>query len=435
MTTTNRESAAPLPSHLAKYPTPFHVFHEALLLEDAKALKEGILSALPGAEFYYSAKTNSLLALLRCLLGEKWNIETVCPADRRQALLAGAKGAQLMLNGAAWTKDELEDALFGQRIQHLTIDSLPMAELLGATLKENPGKASGLRLALRIHDGNSHFGFHPDPATFLQALSAIPAVAVKSIGLHLHSNPSASIRSLAETAADFTARTEKLIAAANQVNAVSTKLPVSFFDLGGGFDTPYVYRPHPAELAEFHDPKKAEKFRERNEARAFDMGEIAKAAAGAVAKALGKERAGQLKIYFEPGRSVCARSLSTVVEVRAVKKKFYPEGDVVITDGNTALLGPLHRGLYPIRADKESKDKLPTFLYGNLPHSGDWLYQSVPLPELNAGDRLVISHTGAYFLPLEANFGLPRPGIYHAQRDLILRAPETELDPGIRDTV
>ena len=433
MSLTKRENHEYLPSHLAKYPTPFHVYYENRLKEDAKAIRHGLRSRLPGAELYYSAKTNSLLALLRCLISEGWNIETVCAGDRQQASLAGAKGNQLLLNGAAWNKNDLEDALVGQRIRHLTIDSPEMAKLLGAVLREHRHKITDLRLALRIHDGNSHFGFHPETTAIRTALSEVPLEAIAELGLHLHSNPPASISSLEELRADFSSRTRRLLNAAEIVNAVSIRKQIRFFDLGGGIDSPYIYRPRPSELAEFHDPPRAQEFRSEKEKRHFLAVELAEAVSEAVAETLGKS---EMRILFEPGRAVCSRALGTVVEVRSVKSKFYPEGDVVITDGNTAILGPLHRGIYPVKlASREGENSENTFVYGNLPHSGDWLFQSVPLPSLQPGDRLLISYTGAYFLPLEANFGLPRPGIYSFEKDQVLRAPETELDPGIRDGV
>ncbi|MGZ3693865.1 MAG: hypothetical protein ACXWQO_06665 [Bdellovibrionota bacterium] len=436
MTLTNRERAPILAPHLAKYPTPFHVYYENRLKEDADSLKKGLHSQLPQAELYYSAKTNSLLALLRCLVAQGWNIETVCTADRRQASLAGAKGNQVLLNGAAWNKGDLEDALLGQKIRHLTVDSLAMARLLGAVIKEHETKISSLSLALRIHDGNSHFGFQTDGPAILQALSEVPAPSISELGLHIHSNPPASIQTLEELRTDFRMRTKKLLEAADIVNSISTKREISFFDFGGGIDSPYIYRPQPAELADFHNPAKAESFRNEKQKRNFRLAELAECVSESVAEILGRKKSKSLRILFEPGRAVCSRALSTVIEVRSVKEKFYPEGDVVLTDGNTAILGPLHRGIYPLEYAGEPRNTpATTFVYGNLPHSGDWLFQSVTLPALHEGDRLLISHTGAYFLPLEANFGLPRPGIYSAEKDLVLRMPETEMEPGIRDSV
>lgn len=418
MSMTKRESF--LPAHLAKYPTPFHVYYENRLKEDAEALKRGLTIALPQARLFYSTKTNSLLPLLRCLLRMGWGLETVCAGDRRQASLAGARGDQILLNGAAWTRSELEDALVGQRVQRITVDSLEMARLLGSVLRDHRGNLPSVTVGFRVHDGNSHFGFSREEELRI----AVQEVGAEKIGLHLHVNPAGSVTSAAEVAEDFRARARTLLRWAEKISVIS------FLDFGGGFDSPYVYRPHPAELARFHDPRQASALRAQHAEPRFTLEEMGAEVSRAIREVLGNR---EYEILFEPGRAVCSRALSTVLEVRAVKENFYPEGDAVITDGNTALLGPLHRGIYPVSAEISGKNS--TFLYGNLPHSADWLFQAVPLPKLSSGDRLLVSHTGAYFLPLEANFGLARPGIYFAEKDEIARTPETEIDPGIRDSV
>jgi diaminopimelate decarboxylase len=187
-----------------------------------------------------------------------------------------------------------------------------------------------------------------------------------------------------------------------------------YLNFGGGFDSPYVYRPHPRELGRFHNPSEAESFRSRYAAGPrFSLRESAERAARAIAEEVG----GSYRILFEPGRAVCARALSTVLGVRAVKRGHYPDAQVVLTDGATSFLGPLHRGVHPL----ERAGERPTFVYGALPHSGDWLFQNVKLPALEEGDRLRVLHTGAYFLPLEAKFGHELPSIYDARTGEKLR--------------
>jgi len=64
MSISSGDSAAaghPLPGHLAKFPTPFHVYKEQEALEDARALKKGLKAGLSGLELYYSVKTNPLI--------------------------------------------------------------------------------------------------------------------------------------------------------------------------------------------------------------------------------------------------------------------------------------------------------------------------------------------------------------------------------------
>jgi diaminopimelate decarboxylase len=431
MTLTNSENSATLPAYLAKYPTPFHLYYENRLAEDASALERGLRESLPNLALYYSTKTNALLPILRFLLAQGWGLEVVGPADAKAAALAGAAGDRLLLGGGAWSRDQIEHALFQQKIARLTIDSLSMAKLLGEILQSNSKKVA-LDIAFRLHDGNSHFGFPLDQETLREAWAFFPNESVRSLGLHLHSNPEGSIRSLEALCADFRLRSQKIIQGAKCLEQISSGRKVSFVDLGGGIDSPAVYRPRPEELAAFHHPRETAMF-QRHVSRTFSLLEAG--------RALGKTVSAELKgkpweVSFEPGRSVCTRALSTVLEVRSVKHGLYPGAEVVLTDGNTSLLGPLHRGVYPVSlVSRNARETFPTFVYGNLPHSGDWLFQSAALPKLETGDRLMISHTGAYFLPLEANFGYPKPAIYSAGKDLVIRVPESDLDPILRDTI
>jgi diaminopimelate decarboxylase len=410
MTPIFRESS-PFPRRFNELPTPLHLFSEASVREDARSLAKGLREAIPTLELYYSAKTNALPALLRLLLSDGWGIELVCPGDRRAAAQAGAPGDRLLLNGAAWTKAGLEEAVFADEVGQVTLDSLAMADLLQKVLLSSRSRPP-LRVALRLHDGDSHFGF---PADALQEAHAhIPSRGVAATGLHLHRNSPGSPASLDELSADFSSRCRQLL-------PLAESLPVSFLDLGGGIDSPWVYRPPPAELGDFHSPSATGRFRAHAGRERFSLLEAGRRI-GAGLKAVLGEQFGRWQIQLEPGRSICTRALSTLLEVRAAKRGLYPDADIIVTDGNTAILGPLHRGVHPLRAEKEGERRC--FVYGNLPHSGDWLFQAVNLPWLEPGERIQILHTGAYFLAMEANFGLPRPGIYDEISGAVLRKPE-----------
>ena len=199
---------APVPPHLARYRTPVHIFHEDNLLADAAELEEGLKSSLPEASFYYSTKTNSLLPLLRALVARGWGLEAVAPKDLQNAAKAGASGDRILLNGAAWTREGLEAALFEQGIRNVTLDSVCMAELLGSVLRARPG--TRLRVGIRLHDGNSHFGFPVSRESFERAWSFLPRGSVESVGFHIHVNPVGSIRELHELASDFRNRAKRV---------------------------------------------------------------------------------------------------------------------------------------------------------------------------------------------------------------------------------
>lgn len=387
----------PVPDHLAKYATPLHVYREDLALADAAELRDGLLKYLPRAELYYSVKTNPLTPLLRALTAQGWGLEVVGGENVRAARESGCPGERWLFNGAAWDRDELGTAVYKHGVRRFTVDSLPMAELLGAVIAQSK---EIFEVAFRVHDGDSHFGLTPDAELIKATARAFPKQTV--FGLHIHVNPHGSAPDAQEIANDFRARARKLKALSSQLKNIS------YFDLGGGFDSPHVFRPHPRDLGRFHNPNEVTQLRAQANPQRFSLREVGEAVALAVAEELRGER-----IFFEPGRAVCTRALDTLIGVRAVKENFYPEKQVVITDGNTAFLGPLHRAVHPVYPSGTEV----SFVYGALPHSGDWLFQNLGLPKLQEGARLLIQHTGAYFLALEAQFGHALPKIVHADRN------------------
>lgn len=397
--------------------TPYHVFRPSLVAEDAHAIRSGLASSLPLLDLFYSTKTNPLPALLSQMADAGWGIEMVSPGDRAAAYACGAPADRLLLNGAAWTRDELEDALFTKEIGQATVDSTAMAELLLQCLRESSRDRAPLRVAFRIHDGESHFGFATDAAELARTshrLAALPPRRIGTYGLQLHRNPPGSAASPAHIAGDFASRAETLLAVAPCLARSPT-----FFDLGGGLDSPWVYRPAPAELADFHHPSRGRALRGSHPLPQWDLRETAGLVARAVARAM--KPLPEARIQFELGRAVCTRALSTVITVRSVKRGLYPDAAILLTDGNTALLGPLHRGIHPVRAHYARTGEERVFVYGNLPHSGDWLMQDLTLPPAEIGDQIEILHTGAYFLPLEARFGCALPAIVHESTGEVLR--------------
>lgn len=405
----------PLPGHLAKFRTPFHVFFEKEALEDARELQNGLKSGLPAAELFYSVKTNPLLPLLRSLLAEGWGMEVVGPENLRAAIAAGCPGERLLYNGAAWSRSELEEAIFDLGIFQFTVDSASAAATLAAAWESRPG-APFLRIAIRIHDGESHFGVPPVRGQLESVLRILPEEMAEQLGLHIHRNPHGSPADLEQLREDFRKRCGCIRAALAELRGSPWLTRISFFDLGGGIDSPYVYRPHPEELGRFHNPHESRPLRESRFPKRFELFDAGRAVADTIREQLGSALEGR-RVLFEPGRAVCTRAMGTVISVLAVKKHFYPDAEVVLTDGSTAALGPLHRGIYPLAPAGEK----PTYVYGCLPHGADWLFQNVRLPPLSEGDRLFIAHTGAYFLPLEARFGHDLLAIVRSDRDERIR--------------
>lgn len=411
---------------LASAPTPFHVYFSDYLKEDAKALQAGIREYLPDAVFSYSVKTNPLVRLLKDVHSLGWEMQALTDADLQTALRAGVAPKAITLGGSAWTETSLASALLAAGVRKVVVDSANQAKLLENFLIKHSLKLD--QLFLRVNDRNSHFGFAREEV--VDCLKNLPASLSAAFGLHLHVNPAGSPQSAVEIGIDFSNRAATLLEVIRDLRAHSSAPRISLLNLGGGIDSPYVYRPHPQDFARFHNPNEVAEYRKQHLGRSrFTLLAAGQEVGKGVAMRIREEN---IQIIFEPGRAACTRALSTVLSIRAVKDSLYPDAKIYISDGNTALLGPAHRAVHAVITEAEGKTH-DSFIYGNLPHSGDWLFQNIALPELNSGDRILVEHTGAYFLSCEANFSEPRPGIYDAATGSVIRKPESPATLSERD--
>ena len=405
---------------LKKLATPVHIFYRDRVKQDAEAIKTGLSQSLNSLDLIFSVKTNPLPELLRLLSALGWQMEVVSPGDLAATQKACIPGAQLILSGAGWKLDFLKSAIHDNNVRSFVLDSPGSAQLLAQALKPIAND-DPLTILLRLNDGDSHFGVHPSAETFRLMLEPFQRFSSLEIGLHIHKNSHGSPENEQQVIRDFRDRLQVLTVAKNLLEK-SVDQPVLIFNLGGGIDSPFTYNLPPAKIGDYHNPSRAPKFRALIEDSRFSLEHLAGNISAEIAKALVPQNTSSVRIQFELGRSVSARALSTLITVLNVKNSLYPDAVIAITDGNTATMGPIQRCLHPIHAfTKNSSTNCPHFIYGNLPHSGDWLFQNLDLPTLTVGDQILIEHTGAYLLPLEAEFGFSLPAIYDLENETYLR--------------
>jgi len=155
-------------------------------------------------------------------------MEVVGSENLQAALDAGCPGHRMLFNGAAWNEAELSKAVFEIGITHFSLDSQPMAEHLAKVLRENSRKPK-LHIALRLHDGKSHFGFHP---RFLKkALETLPNEI----------SPHWVCSSIPIPLARLDPRRKLVLTFSNAALELKSALSegsFEFIDLGGGIDSP-----------------------------------------------------------------------------------------------------------------------------------------------------------------------------------------------------
>jgi len=385
--------------------TPYYLFNGHLFREDAKSLYTGLCKHLPTIQINYSTKTNHLPSCLNIAREMGFYFEVVGPEDLATCLKISIPGYRISMGGPSWTKEQINVAIEAG-VGQFICDSPSNARLLLNSLDKHP-QVKTVKVGFRIYDGESHFGFSPSDPNLEELARHFNKIGISQLGLHLHRNPGGSAGSLQDLVSDFSYRAKTILEVAHKIGNPS------FFNLGGGIDSPWVYRVAPEKLGEFHNPNACEGLRKRTDKfPRFSLETAGEQISAALEKEI-LEKYPLAQIQLEPGRAICTRALSTVLSVTANKENFYPNHQVLITDGSTAALGPLHRAIHSVSAEKDGT--LPTFVYGHLPHSGDWLFQNIPLSKLQAGDKLLIESTGAYFLALESKFGFPFLKIYDSQ--------------------
>ncbi|NUM88146.1 MAG: hypothetical protein HUU37_02985 [Bdellovibrionales bacterium] len=413
-----------LPKKLGKLPTPVHLYFQEHLEADAHAIRGAFKQKLSRPNLHFSVKTCPLPRLLRDLSRVGWGFEVVSEADLTMVERAKANKKSVMASPLYPDERLLLRLLKSPLVRTIHLES-PAAVLIVADLlrRHKALLARGPQIGLRIHSGSGHFGFAPNAGTLEPPIRSLLAAGARVRSLQIHTSSEGGAITTERFRGWFSHHLPSLLEAKKIAERLQDS-PVEHLDFGGGIEHPATWRVPVDRIGEYHSGK----IPPAAQAPRPPLEEIASAAAEGLHESLLRAGLENLPVSFELGRAVCSRSLSTLLSVGSVKGDLYPDASILLTDGNTSLLGPLHRVLLPFEhfsAHQPSATTQRCFIYGNLPHASDWLYQNVELHGPHAGDKLLIRHTGAYFLSQEAQFGHPRPEVRCAASGRVIRKAET----------
>lgn len=137
-----------------------------------------------------------------------------------------------------------------------------------------------------------------------------------------------------------------------------------------------------------------------------------------------------IMIEVEPGRGLHNETMLHLTQVHNIKRESINlEHQWAEVDTSEVFLGIMGVNPTPpfdyVVANKADQPNESHFDIVGVTCNAEWLYQQVPVPELEAGDVIAMLNTGAYIEPMAANFNaLPRPGmvlVCDDQADLIKR--------------
>jgi len=319
----------------------------------------------------YSVKANSNIAILATLAKLGAGADVVSGGELARALTAGIPGHKIVFSGVGKTADEMQAGLKAG-IRVFNVESLPELYVLNEAAKEvgvqapiafrvNPDVTAGGHEKISTGKKENKFGIAWSQAERAYA-EAAKLSNIQIIGVDVH------IGSQIDELAPFKAAIAKCKSLITRLRAQGHV--IQSFDIGGGLGIPYGNNsktpPPPAEY-------------------------------GALVKRLTSDM--DVQMIFEPGRMISGNAgvlLSKVLYVKKGEDRHFLIVDAAMNDLIRPALYDAYHEIEPVKAPGSSYSETTYDVVGPICESGDTFTKSRDLPEMQAGDLIVMHSAGAY---------------------------------------
>ncbi|MDF7759417.1 diaminopimelate decarboxylase [Kosakonia cowanii] len=355
---------------------------------DAQIIRAQIAKLRDFDVIRFAQKACSNIHILRLMREQGVKVDSVSLGEIERALAAGYD-PKTDPDDIVFTADVLDEATIA-RVSELGIavnaGSVDMLEQLGAVspghrvwLRVNPGFGHGHSQKTNTGGENSKHGiWFSDMGA---ALAVMQRYGLQLAGIHMHIGSGVDYGHLEQVCG---AMVQQVIDFGQDLPAISA---------GGGLSIPYREGEEPVDTAHYYG--------------------LWNAAREKIAQHLGHA----VKLEIEPGRFLVAESGVLISQVRSVKT-MGSRHFVLIDAGFNDLMRPAMYGSYhhitALAADgRDLRDAacVDTVVAGPLCESGDVFTQqeggkveTCPLPEVKAGDYVVLHDTGAYGASMSSNY-------------------------------
>lgn len=358
-----------LASILEKHPTPFHLYDEAAIRRNARALTDAF-SWNQGFREYFAVKAAPNPYLLKMLAKEGFGADCSSLPELVLAERVGVVGKNIMFTSNDTPPEEFQKAKELEAIINLDdISHIPFLEACAGLpeticFRYNPGP---------LKKGNVIIG-HPEEAKYgftreqlFEGYRDLRDKGVKQFGIH------AMVASNELDPMYFVETAEILF---TLVVEISRELGIrfDFVNIGGGLGIPY--KPEEAPV---------------------DLQVVSQGIRGRYEEIIEGNGCGPLDLYMECGRHITGPYGYLVARVRHIKKTYknFAGLDACMAD----LMRPAMYGAYHHITVIGKEGEGPEVLYdvtGSLCENNDKFAIDRMLPELQSGDIVVIHDTGAH---------------------------------------
>ena len=371
-----------------RFGTPLYVYsHQAL-----KTALENWMRGIAGTNHrvFYAMKANSNLALLKFFHDSGTGFDIVSRGELQRALMAGAKGNDIVYSGVGKSREDIRAALRAD-IGCFNVESIPELDRINevaleekrmapVSVRVNPDVDAKTHPYISTGLKNNKFGVSYDQTVALyQRAATLPGIRISGIDMHIGSQ----ITEL-----------EPFVHAADKIFDIVDALAqngimLDHLDFGGGLGVRYTDETPPS----------------------------AETLVKAVSRKAAERGFADLPIYFEPGRSLVAQCGSLITRVLYVK--YGVNKTFLITDaGMNDLIRPALYGAYHKVENLSASARdcgMKTYdVVGPVCESSDVWGEDRPLPESVRGDLLAIRSAGAYGQVMASRYNLRdfAPSVY-----------------------
>jgi diaminopimelate decarboxylase len=391
----------PLAAIAAEVGTPVYVYNAEAIRERYRVL-DGALAGVPH-RICYAVKANSTLAVLRILRDLGAGADIVSAGEMARALAAGFAPDRIVFSGVGKAAAELRQAVRA-RLGHLNVESVEELHRLGAIAEEEQADvAVGIRINPDVTTDT-----HPYISTGKSGIKfGVPIDQVPAAAAFIARHPRLQLTTLAMHLGSQLSDTEPFRQGIGHLLRLAARLrtdgahPIRVIDIGGGLGIRYANE-LPMDPARFAD---------------------------AVVPLL--EPSGYT-VYLEPGRFLVGSAGVLVTEV-LYRKHSGGKEFVVVDAGMNDLVRPSHYQAYHEIVELETRER-PTVradVVGPVCETGDFLALDRLLPDVQAGERLVVLGAGAYGFVMASNYNTrPRPAevVVDGERWWVARPREAVQD-------
>ena len=369
---------------ITQYPTPFHIYDETGIRENARRLKAAF-AWNPGFKEYFAVKATPTPAILKLLHEEGCGCDCSSEAELIMAERCGVLGDEIMFSSNNTSE---EDFKLAHRLGAIiNLDDLTLVDTLESALcavpekiccRYNPGGVFTL--------GESHEGFqvmdNPGDAKYgmtreqlAEAFRRLSAKGTKEFGIHafLASNTLSN---------DYYPSLARILFQLAVELSTESGVHISFINLSGGIGIPYRPEQTPNDI--------------------FVIGEGVRKAYEEILIPAGM---GDVSIYTELGRFMLApygHLVTRVTHEKHIHKEYVGVDACACNLMRPAMYGSYHH--ITVMGEEQAPCDHRYDVVGGLCENNDKFAIDRMLPHVQPGDLLVIHDTGAHGFSMGYNY-------------------------------